>query len=141
MVWIVLAALGVPVWLLVGVLAAGLWSRRAFKRSAGVFPAKVRVRAGDVAGLGASWPRQPTYARWIHDVLLVHRGLALVRNVALPVASAEGPLGASAPGEIAGLGSSPVVLTLTLDGGAAAELAGRAEDREALAGPFAAALL
>jgi hypothetical protein len=38
MVWILLAALGVPVWLVVGVLAAGLWSRRALKRSPGVFP-------------------------------------------------------------------------------------------------------
>jgi hypothetical protein len=57
------------------------------------------------------------------------------------VASAEGPLVADPSGEIAGLGPSPVVLTLTLDSGATVGLAGRPEDREALAGPFAAALL
>jgi hypothetical protein len=141
MVWIVLAALGVPVWLLVGVLVAGLWSRRAFKRSPGVFPAKVRVAAGHLAGHGTSWARQTAYARWVHDVLLVHRGLALVRNTALPVTSAEGPLAPSAPGEITGLGPTPVMLSLILDNGTTVQLAGRAEDREALVGPYAAVLL
>jgi hypothetical protein len=33
------------------------------------------------------------------------------------------------------------VLTLTIDDGATAELAGRTEDREALAGPYAGALV
>ena len=51
---IVLAALGVPLWLVVGALAAGLWSRRSFKRAPGVFPAKLRVMAGEVPGLETS---------------------------------------------------------------------------------------
>ena len=46
MIWILLAALGVPLWLIVGALTAGLLARRAFKRGLGVFPAKLRVVAG-----------------------------------------------------------------------------------------------
>jgi hypothetical protein len=141
MVWIVLAALGVPVWLLVGALAAGLWSRRAFKRAPGVFPAKLRVATRDQPGDETSWSRRPVYARWVHDVLLVHRGFALVRNSALPVGSVTGPLVAGEPDELTGLGPSPVVLALTIDGGATAELAGRTEDRDALVGPYAGVLL
>jgi hypothetical protein len=133
--------LGVPVWLLVGVLAAGLWSRRAFRRSAGVFPAKLRVVAGEVPGFKTSWPRGRAYARWVHDVLLVHRGFALVRYKALPVEYAGGPLLEGDPDQITGLGPSPMVLALTLDGGATAELAGPSEDREAVVGPYAGALL
>jgi hypothetical protein len=141
MVWILLAALGVPLWFLVGVLAAGLWSRRAFKRLPGVFPAKVRAVAGDVPGIKASWPRSTVYARWVHDVLLVHRGLALVRNSALPVASADGPLVDGEPEETTGLGPAPVVLVVTVDGGAKVAVAGRSQDRDAVVGPYAAVLL
>jgi hypothetical protein len=141
MVWILLAALGVPVWLVVGALAAGLWSRRGFKRSPGVFRAKLRVAAGEVPGFKSSWPRGPGYARWVHDVLLMHRGLALVRNKELAVAGVNGPLVVGGPEEITRLGPSPVVLALTLDGGATVKLAGPSEDRDAVAGPYAGVLL
>jgi hypothetical protein len=36
MIWILLAALGIPLWMIVGALIAALRSRRAFKRAAGV---------------------------------------------------------------------------------------------------------
>ena len=74
-------------------------------------------------------------ARWVHDVLLVHRGLALVRNAALPVARVTGPVRSGEPRSISGLGSSPVVVALTLDSGAAVALAGPSEAREAVAAP------
>jgi hypothetical protein len=141
MVWIVLAALGVPVWLVVGALGAALWSRRRFKRTPGVFPAKLRVVAGEVDGVGASWPRRPVHARWVHDVLLVHRGLALVRNSALAVTRVSGPLADGVTGELTRLGPSPVVLTLVLDDGARVALAGPAADRDALVGPYGVVLL
>ena len=141
MVWILLAALGVPLLLCVGVLAAGLWCRRAFRRTAGVFPAKVRVAAGQVAGFTASWPRTRGHARWVHDVVLVHRGFPLLRTQALLVASVEGPLVSRMPYEVTDLGPLPVVLTLTLDSGATVDLAARIEDSEAVVGPYAVALL
>jgi hypothetical protein len=122
MALIVLAALGVPLWMVVGALAAGIWSRRSFKRAPGVFPAKLRVTAGEVPGLETSWPRRPVHARWVHDVLLVHRGLARV----------TGPVRSGEPRSIPGLGSSPIVVALILDSGAEVELAGPSAAREAV---------
>jgi hypothetical protein len=141
MIWVLLAALGVPLWLVIGALAASLWSRRTFKRAPGTFPAKVRVSAGAPAGVDARWPRRPFYVRWVHDVVLVHHGLALVRTDALPVANVTGPLIEGEPAEITRLGPSPIVLTLHLDDGTTTELAGRTEDRDLLVGPYAAVVL
>ena len=129
---IVLAALGVPLWMVVGALAAGIWSRRSFKRAPGVFPAKLRVTAGEVPGLKTSWPRRPVYSRWVHDVLLVHRGIALVRNAALGVAQVTGPVRSGEPRSISGLWSSPVVVALILDSGAKVALAGPSAARDVL---------
>ncbi len=141
MIWILLAVLGVPVWFLIGVAAVGLWSRRAFKRAPGVFPAKVRVVTGTVAGLKPSWPRSPMYARWVHDVLLVHHGLALMRNQALPAAGVDGPVVPPDLNQILHLGPSPLVLSLTLDSGATVELAGPPDDSDAVVGPYTGILL
>jgi hypothetical protein len=74
MIWIVLAALGVPLCLVVGALGAGSWSRWAFEQAPGAFPAKLRLITGAAPGAEAPWPSRPVPVRWIHDVLLVHRG-------------------------------------------------------------------
>ena len=129
---IVLAALGVPLWLVLGALAAGLWSRRSFRRTPGVFEAKCRRIA---PATSATWPRRTVYARWVHDVLIVHQGVALVRNRALPVAG----LTTTAAGDVKGLGKRPVVVRLRLDGGEEVEVAAPADDRHDLVGPFGVA--
>jgi len=116
-IWVVLAALGIGVWMVAGALSATLWSRREFKRAPDVFAAKLRLVSGEVAGLKASWPRRPSFARWVHDLLVIHRGLALVRSDALGVGQATGSLVAGDPEEIRRLGKEPVLLTLILDGG------------------------
>jgi len=73
-VWVLLAALGIPIWLVVGVLI-GIWlTRRAFKQQSGVFAVAVRNENDD------KWPRQVTYGRLVRDVLLVNRGVALLRT-------------------------------------------------------------
>jgi hypothetical protein len=138
-IWILLAVLGVPLWLIVGALIAGILSRRSFKRGPGVFLAKLRTIAGETSGVTTSWSRLPVYARWVHDVLIVHQGLALVRTRALPVSRLVG-LAATAPAELKRLGPKPVLLTLILDSRANVELAAAADDLEAAVGPFAAAL-
>lgn len=138
MIWIILAALGIPIWLVLGGLATTLVSRRSFKRRAGVFPVKLRVVSGEVATLKDSWPRRPGYARWVHDVLLVQHGLALLRTEALAVAGVT-HIGALRDGDdIRGLGDAPVVVTLELDSGASVELAASSDLREVMAGPFGA---
>jgi hypothetical protein len=132
-IWIILAALGIPIWLVLGGLAASLMARRSFKRRAGVFPAKLRLVSGEVATLKDSWPRRPGYARWVHDVLLVQHGVALQRTEALGVTSASSSRSAN---DIRGLGDDPLVVTLELDSGASVELAASSEFRTVVVGPF-----
>jgi hypothetical protein len=129
-IWIILAVLGVPIWLVVGLLLGALWSRRRFRRTPGVFACKIRSAAGD--GGSEGWPRTTSYARWVHDVLLVHGGIALVRNRALPVRSVEGAM-APAP-NVKMKGSEPVSVTFRLDDDSIVEVA--AFERDLLAGPF-----
>jgi hypothetical protein len=133
-IWILLATLGVPLWLIVGALGGALWSRRTFRRAPGVFPCKIRIVSGS-KGPG-KWPRATSYARWVHDVLLVHAGLALVRYRALPVAGVDEPI-APAP-DVKLKGGDPVSFRLRLDDGSMAEVAAPEHARQTLAGPFLA---
>lgn len=133
--WIVLTALGVPTWFVVGLLAGALWSRRIHRRAPGVFPCKIRTVSG--ADGSGGWSRRTSYARWVHDVLLVHSGMALVRYQAFPVRSANDPI-ARAPGvKLRGEGE-PVSLHLTLDDGSVREVATSSSWSELLAAPFVA---
>jgi hypothetical protein len=100
---ILLAALGILLWLVLGALGAGLWSRRTFSTVRDVFAVKCRFL--DDTGPPPTWPRRASYARWVHDVLIVHQGIALVRK------------------------------RLHLDGGEAVEVAAASSDRDALIGP------
>jgi uncharacterized protein YneF (UPF0154 family) len=78
-IWILLAALGIPIWLIVGALIAIWQIRRTVKRQPGVFEVSVRNAGAD------TWPRQPSYARVIRDVLVLNRGVALLRVEVHPV--------------------------------------------------------
>ena len=80
MIWVLVAAVGVPLWILAGCLVGARWSRRRFKREPGAFAAKLRIASGEVDGLKQSWPHRAFVACWTHDVLVIHRGLALVRT-------------------------------------------------------------
>jgi hypothetical protein len=135
-IWIILAALGIPICMVLGGLGASLLSRRSFKRRNGVFPVKLRVVSGEAATLKTSWPRRPGYARWVHDVLLVQHGLALLRTEALAVADVTHTISPSGADDLRGLGDAPLVMTLELDGGASVELAAASVDRGTMVGPF-----
>jgi len=73
-IWALLALLGVPIWLVVGALAAALLSRRRFRAQPGVFRLKERGPGQD------KWPRRTAYGRVIHNVLVLNKGLALART-------------------------------------------------------------
>ena len=132
MLAILLTILGVPLWLVLGGVGAGLWSRRAFRKTPGVFAMKARLV--DSAAPPPKWKRKASYARWVHDVLIVHQGLGLVRNRALPVASVSRATISS--GEVRGLGDDPVAVHLLLDGGEVVEVVATAADGDMLIGPF-----
>jgi hypothetical protein len=133
-IWILLAMLGVPIWLVLGALGGALWSRRTFQRAPGVFPCKIRtVSRSESPG---KWTRATTYARWVHDVLLVHAGLALVRFRAVPVAGVDESV-AQAP-DVKLKGGDLVSIRLRLDDGSVVEVAAPKSMQATLRGPFLA---
>jgi hypothetical protein len=132
--------LSVPLVFLLGMLAAGLAHRLEFGRGRHAFRAK--MRSPDKSWpVPPQWPRRRVRAAWVHDVLLVQRGLLRPRTVALPVRGPDHPIRAAGRIELAGLGSLPVVITLRLDDGRMVDIAAREADRTALAGPFLAAAI
>lgn len=134
MIWILLALLGIPLWLVVGGLIGALVARRRRRRAPGTFPCKLRpVGPGD----DNSWPRTRSYACWAHDVLLVHRGLALARYEVLPVVNVSGP---PIPTTARGVGKGPVSFRLNLDDGRFMDLATPRTEATTAAGPFDAAV-
>jgi len=74
MIWAALAVVGVPIWLVVGALVGAMFSRHRFKTRPGVIPLLFREAGDD------TWPRRPAYGRYVHNVLIVNHGLALVRT-------------------------------------------------------------
>jgi len=140
-IWLLFAVLGVPLWMVAGALSATLWSRREFKRAPGVFPAKLRVIAGEVAGLRDRWPRRTRYARWVHDVLVIERGLARLRFSAVGVEQATGSLTALDPDLVRGLGAQPIALSLGLAGGTSVQLAAPVGAGDTMVDPFVGILL
>ncbi len=123
--WIALGCLGVPVWLIVGVLAALFWNRYHFKKQPGVFPAKLRLESGSFPGL--SEKPASTFCMCVHDVLLVHKGLSLASTLPVPVASAE---------ERKHLGDKTMYLRFRLDDGSILQMSGIGEYEDLAQGPF-----
>jgi hypothetical protein len=112
-----------------------LWARRRLRRSPGVFRCRLRV----VGPLGSgAWGRSRRTARWVHDVLLVHRGPTLRRCEVLAVAGVTGP---TVGIDVRRLGERPVGLRLLLDDGRLYDLAVRNADNVVAAGPFVVASL
>jgi len=125
MVWAALACLGVPIWLLAGILAALLWNRSQFKKQDGVFPAKLRLESGSFHSF--SEKLASVYCVWVHDVLLVHKGIGLVSTLPVPVAAA---------GERKHLGDKTMYFSFRLDDGSILQMSGFGEDEALAQGPF-----
>ncbi len=136
MLWATLALLGVPMWLVVGGLAVMFWSRSRFKKQDGVFATKMRLESGSAPGVGEKWPPMSSFALWVHDVLMVHKGLGLVNVSPLGVAAVEGPAQTADSEEVKRLGEHPVVLRFRLDDGAVLQMALPGDALELAQGPF-----
>ena len=107
MIWALLAMIGVPIWLVLGALGGSIISRRRFKAQPEVFVLSFREHGHD------GWPRRVSYGRYVHNVLLVNAGLALVRTAVHVVERLE-PLELDGP--VRKL-DDPRAWTLSLDNG------------------------
>jgi hypothetical protein len=131
MIWAILAILGIPIWLLLGALAGAFASRRHFQRSPGVFALRMR----EVSAEKQKWGGKAS-ARWIHDVLLVNKGIAQARTVPIAVESlVSGPEPADAS-TIKGLGDQPVAFVVAIDDGPRLEIATATELALVATSPF-----
>lgn len=113
MIWALLAILGVPIWLVLGALGGALIHRRRIRSMPGVVRMKIRSVDAD------RWRRRTSYGRAVHDVLVLHTGLALLRCDIRGVAQAfeRTDLGPVPPFTL------PRVSELTFDDGSGALLA------------------
>lgn len=136
MLAILLGFLGVPLWLIVGLLVFTFWTRRRFKKMEGVFAFKGRTESGSAPGFGEKYPWRSGYAGWVHDVLLVHKGLALIQTIPLGAAEAIGQPETASGEQVKRMGEGPRLLRFRLDNGAVVRLVVRAEDVDVATGPF-----
>src|SRR4051812_22216983 len=93
-----------PIVMLVGALAAGGWARLRLGRADGAFRCKVRAPYDRLTGVRPRWPRCRTRARWVHDVLLVQKGLLRPRVEALPGRIPDDVIRRANAWEVTGLG-------------------------------------
>jgi hypothetical protein len=135
MVAVLLAILGVPLWLVAGMLLGGMYSRHPYRQAPGVFRCRIRRLSHDTEE--AQWGRPLVHARWVHDVLLVSRGLALVWFAAVPVAALLAGPDPAEPATVTKLDPAPVVAWFRLDDGTTVVAAANSEDDVRLLGPFA----
>jgi hypothetical protein len=105
------------------------------------FPCRVRPAGRLGHQRPGCWPRERWRGAWVHDVLLLERGVLLRRITSLAVRMPEEPLRNASPGEVRGLGRDPVVVLLRLDDDNLVEVAAASEHRADLVGPFGAAAI
>jgi hypothetical protein len=139
MVWALLASVGLSIVLAAVLVMMSRRRRRQVERCYGTFRCKVRVHAGAVAGLSPEWPRRAYRGRWVHDVLLVHRGFFFARTTDLAVRSVDGEV--KRVPSTKRIGPLPVMMPLTLDSGEVVHVLAAGADATLLAGPFVVAVL
>ena len=91
---------------------------------------KTRLEASAGSDEEPNWPRMSGYAQWVHDVLIVRKGLGQMMSVPYGVSAVEGPIPEEKAGEVKGLGDNPFVTSLRLDDGSVLQVALREKDIE-----------
>jgi hypothetical protein len=105
------------------------------------FPCRLRPAGRLGHQRPGSWPRRRWRGAWVHDVLLLERGVLLRRITSLSVRMPEEALRSAWPGEVRGLGRDPLVVLLRLDDDSLVEVAAASEHCADLVGPFKAAVI
>ena len=136
MIWVILALLGIPLWLIAAGLTFTVWHHRDVTKRPGIFACKARASAGEVSALGEKFPRFSSHALWVHRVLIIYSGPSRSRSDPHGVERVKEPLTAADPDAVKRLGDEPQLLTLRLDDGAVIEVAAAQGDSELLLGPF-----
>ena len=129
MIWVILAALGVPLWVCaLGILALLLRNRSLRKR-----PGDVPVRV-----LPAGKKRwTPGHGIWVHDVFAWRASPAGWKEDLFWARGASvRPADAESRKKLRRIGDDPVIASLTLAEGGTVEVAARREHRATLLGPF-----
>ncbi len=130
------ALLGIPVWILLGWLAAGLWHRHENKQLPSQFKTKIRMVSGTYRHTGSTFPRMAGRALWAHDVLILEKGLLIPRTLHFRIADGVQPAQSADPDQIKGLGDKPVTAQFRLDSGAIIEVAAPSDASALAQGPF-----
>ena len=130
MIWAILAALGVPLWLCAAGILTLVLRNRALRKRPGNVPVRMR-RAGK-----KRW--SPGHGVWVHDVF-AFRGSPAAWKEALGWATdaRTRPANEQERKKLHRIGENPIVVTLTLEGRETLELAARPEHQADLMGPFA----
>ena len=113
----VLYLLGVPLWMLVGMLILIFWNSRRVKKQPGSFPLKIRHDSDPENDKVSKWPRRVSYAQWVHDVLIVRKGPGLMLTVPYGIKGVEGSPQDADPDEVKKLGDHPKVIRALTDDG------------------------
>ena len=129
-----LVILGVNLIVVAVFAALALGRRRWLKRQPGEFAGAIRVSSGDVDGLSPEWKRGS--GRWVRDVLVWSKTPLMFRTELVPVDRLSEGHGVHTS-DVRRLGDNPVVVEFASNG-ATIEVAGRAECRSLVAGPFTA---
>jgi hypothetical protein len=130
------ALLGVPVWILLGWLAGGLWHRHEIKQIPDLFKTKVRMVSGTFGHTDDTFPRLAGHAVMAHDILILEKGMLIPRTIVYRITDGVQPPQPADPDKIKGLGDKPVTIQFRLDGGEVIELAAQGEDLDDARGPF-----
>lgn len=137
MIIALLSMLGVPLWLLLGWVAAGIWHRHDLKQNLPtLFKMKVRVVKGGYRHIDGTFSHTAALAIWAHDVLIIEKGLLVARNLHFPVAEGVQAPQPADPRQVKHLGDNPVTMQFELDDGTIIEIAVPGENQDLGCGPF-----
>ena len=132
MIWAILAALGVPLWLCAAGIFALLHQNRALKKRPGNIPVRVRPACKK------RWSK--ANALWLSDVFFWRGGLGVWKEGLDRVAGASArPADPEEQKKLHRVGDHVLVATMKLADGGSVDVAGPGELHDQLLGPFAGA--
>jgi hypothetical protein len=129
MIWAILILLGIPLWFCaIGILLL-VRNNSSLRKRPGNVPVRVKPPGK------SRWI--PGHAVWIHDVLAFRASPAAWKELLVWVTGAVARETTTEEAKkLHRLGDDKVVATLSIVGGGTIEIAARAEDRDALLGPY-----